>query len=64
MELEKGDYVLVRKPDNIKEYPTWNTNMDIFNSKIMKIQKFHRENDVILTFATEYSFSTKWLIKV
>lgn len=65
--MEIGDYVLVRKPENVSQYPTWVPEMDMFDGGKYKIEGIHQGERALTVTLEEtygYNFNEHWLTPV
>jgi len=67
--MKSGDKVLVTKPNNLEEFPTWNeADMDRFDGQIVTLKQFHqggpceRNTDCwAIQEDEDFVFSPNWL---
>lgn len=59
MGLEVGDEVIVHKPNNPDEYPTWVDDMDEYDGKVVKISTIY--SDEFGIYGTTFTFSPNWI---
>jgi hypothetical protein len=59
MGLEVGDEVIVHKPNNPDEYPTWVDDMDEYDGRVVKIATIYSDSFGI--YGATFTFSPNWI---
>lgn len=54
MEFEFGDRVVIHKPENVSEYPSWVSEMDEYDNRVCVVQSVDRMNHLLWVFDPEY----------
>ena len=65
--FKSGDVVIVKKPKNVSEWPSWVGGMDVFDGTVQTLSdyKLWEEGEVAFRFDGDedcYIFITKWFI--
>lgn len=59
MRFDKGDTVIVHKPNDTRESPIWLPDMDKYDGMSMTV--YADRGGIVWLDETEYSFNRKWL---